>query len=94
MLTPASIIEIDHDKGFLSFEIRRRIVEGQVSVLPDPNEGDVNRSFADLSGNLCNRMLRISAAVEEVILDDSNFVDQALVEDVQAGMLVATRESI
>src|SRR5262249_22318698 len=90
LLTPASIIEIDHQEGFLGCEIRRGIVEGQVAILTDADEGDVNRSFADLSRNLGNNFPRISGAGQEVIVDNSHFVDQTLAKIfLKAGGVIA-----
>src|SRR5215469_11204064 len=95
LLTPASIIEIDHQERFRGSKIGWRIVEGQVSILPDADEGDVNRSFADLSRNLGNGLLRISVALEEVIVDDSNFVEQALAKIfLKAGRVIARQADV
>src|SRR5215472_6211057 len=46
LLEPASLIEFHDQIRLVLFKIRRRVIEGQVSVLPNTNESDIDGSRA------------------------------------------------
>src|SRR5690348_15006621 len=47
LLLPAGLVEADGDVGLLGVEVRRRIVECNMAVFTDTDEGDVNRLRAN-----------------------------------------------
>jgi len=79
-LTPARFVERNDQIFFLGFEVGGRIIEGEMSVLPDSNESDVDRGLPQFLAGATNNFGRISLTVQQMVLSDSGFLDQALLK--------------
>src|SRR5262249_39277347 len=93
----AGLIEIDDDVRLISFKIRWRIVEGQMAVFADADEGHVNRRRDDLFADAFANLIRIGVAVEQMAMRYSRRSDQVLhqllakarrMRDWQAGVFI------
>ena len=80
LLTPARFVQRNDEIFFLGFEVGGRIIEGEMPVLPDSNESDVDRGLPKRLPRAANNFSRIFGTVEQMVLGDSGFLDQALLE--------------
>ena len=80
LLLAAGFVELDDDVGFLGFEVGGRIVEGEVAVFADTDEGDVDRGGGDGFADFSDHGGGIFFTVEKVRIGDTGFGDQALFE--------------
>ena len=67
LLAPAGLVERDDEVGLLGVEIGGRIVEGEVAVLADADERDVDRRRTRSPADLVGDLPRLVLAVEEVV---------------------------
>src|SRR5262249_29383984 len=59
-----------------SFKVRRRVVERQMSIFADADEGYVNRRRADLFANALANLIRMAFPIPQVIISQSPPFDQ------------------
>lgn len=80
LLLATGFVEIHDDVGFVGIEIGGRIVEGEMAVFADAGEGEVNRRGADCVAGLVDDFRRSAGAVEQVVMHDAGFIDQAFLQ--------------
>ena len=80
LLSPARFIERHDEVGLACVEVCRRIVEGEMPVLADADEGHIDRRRSDLMADRLADDFRILLAVEQVRGRDSGRTNQPLVE--------------
>src|SRR5204862_2902818 len=66
LLAPARIVERHDQVRLFGVEISGWIVEGQVTVFADADEGDVNRACRELTPDLPAHLARIAIGLEQV----------------------------
>lgn len=101
LLTAAGFIEIDEEVGIFGIEIGGRIVEGEVSVLADADESEINGGSEQVVGGGAEKRGGIGVAVECVVTNDGGLIDEATlkivgeagwVSDGQAEVLIELKE--
>src|ERR1700694_825713 len=78
LLATAGFIKVDDEIRCLCLEIRRRIVERQMTILPDTDKSDINRLQSQGRANATDNFIEIIVAVKQVILRDPHLMNQAL----------------
>ena len=81
LLLAAGLIEIHDNVGLFGAEIGWRIVEGQVTVFTDSDEGDIDRGSADGSIGAADYFDRILLAIQKMTRDDAGFRDEAILQE-------------
>src|SRR5262249_19234236 len=77
LLAPTGLIKVHDNVRFLDLKICGRIVERDVAVFTDAQKSDVNRRRSQLATDALRDLARIvRVAVEQVIANDSSFLDQ------------------
>ena len=78
LLAATGFVEIDEEIGLFGLEIGGRVVEGEMAVFTDAGEGEVDGRGAEELAYAVDYFVGIGVAVEQVILRDAGFVNQAL----------------
>src|SRR6266550_2264415 len=68
LLATAGFIELDDEIWIRRLEIRRRIVEREMTILPDTDKSDINRRRLQGRTNAADNFTGITAAIKQVIL--------------------------
>lgn len=81
LLAAAGFVERDDDVGLVGVEIGGGIVESEMAILADADEGDVDGSGSDGGGGAANDVGGIFFAVEEMNLSDAGFGDESILKE-------------
>ena len=78
LLLTTGFIKLDHQIGLLGHEIRGRVVEGQVGVLADAGESDINRLGGKEHAHFATGLFRIGQTVKQVVIFQPGFIDETI----------------
>src|SRR5207245_7917523 len=78
LLPPARFVQGHDEVRGVGLEIGGRIVEGEVAVLADADERDVDRRGCELASDLAGDARRVVLAVEPMRARDAGLADQPL----------------
>lgn len=80
MLAAAGLVKGYDGVRLLGVEIRRWIVESEMTVFAHADEGDINRRLLQFIANRFHDGGGIVRAAEEMVFTDADFVDEALAQ--------------
>src|SRR5438477_2606779 len=80
LLSPASFIQSDHNVRLFRFEISRWVIEREMAVLPDSNEGYIDGSRDQFPSDFANHFCRVFLSMEQMVLRNARFPNQSLLQ--------------
>ena len=75
LLAAAGFIELDDEIRLVGIEIGGRVVEGEVCILTDAGERNINWRRLQLVSNLTDHFAGMALAIEQVIVRDSSLIE-------------------
>lgn len=80
LLAAAGVVESNYGVRLQRFEIGGRIVEGEMAVFSDADEGDINLGKLQFVANSFHQLAGIFGAAQKMVLADADFIDEALAQ--------------
>ena len=77
MLATARFVERYHRVWLLVVKISRRIVESEMTIFANANEGNINGRLLQLTADRFHDPVGIGRTAEKVVFGDADFVDEA-----------------
>src|SRR5664279_658132 len=93
LLHATSVVELYGEERILRLEIGGRIVEGEMTIFADAYKCDINRRSSDGAAGFSDHFGRIPAAIQQVVIADTGYRDQVLLQEFAEACGMSHRET-